>query len=331
MDAEQVAPFNKDGHPDLLNYMPTRFVPLDEAKTRGWSHFFEGAPCRYGHRAPRYVSNPRLCVDCFRIQRGKAPLSAATPRDAEYKPRQYTQRKPAAAGPASVAAPTAPEPDRLEKQFLAHYAAQKDLDGAAMACGITGSQILARLSWSKVFAEALAKLEDDLGITHVVFDTGPFEWTDEKRTRLLEVYVDTGDIATARDAIRVTPSEYFRELERNLAFAALLQEKEPLASLALEERAVQLSLAGNDKLLLRVLGARKPEYRERMNVDMNVTEKLTDEQLDAQLARLLPRYAGEIFDGEFTVLDVPQGQAPALPNPARESETRQPESNLDLL
>ncbi len=339
VDPKEIAPLNKEGQPDLMNYMPTRFVPLDEAKQRGWSHFYEGAPCRYGHRAPRYVSNPRMCVDCFRISRGKTVLTASpVSSDVEYKkPRDYTQRKQAlAALPATSAtpplAPVGPlEPDRLEKRFLADYADVRDLDAAAQRSGMTAAQIIARMSWSKVFAEAVAALEERLSLNHIDVPSGPFEWTDEKRQRLIEIYVDTGDIATARDSIRVTPSEYFRELERNPAFSAMYAEAEPLAINALEERAQQLALAGNDKLLQKVLAAKKPEYRERVQMDMSVTEKLTDEQLNAQLSRLVGRYAEGIFDAEFTVVNESRGQAKALTHAAGEGSEEQAEPNSDLL
>jgi hypothetical protein len=332
---ESIAPLNKDGGPDLMNYMPTRFVPIDEAKQRGWPHFYEGQPCRYGHRAPRYVSNPRMCVDCFRVSRGKNVLTASpVSSNVEYKkPRDYAQRKLAVAG---AAAPTAVavsplEPDRVEKKFLVRYAEVKDIDVAASLIGVSAAQIIARMSWSRVFADAVAKIEDELGLTRVPVPTGPFEWNDDKQKRLIEVYVDTGDIATARDSIRVTPSEYFRELERNPDFSAMLKEAEPLAHKALEERATQMSLAGNDKLLLKVLAAKMPEYRERVNVDMNVTEKMTDDQLDAQLTRLVSRYASNVFDGEFTVLDDASGQAKALAHAAGAGSEEQAEPNSDLL
>src|SRR5580692_6776335 len=67
---ETVAPL-RDGHPDLYNYVPTRFVSKDEAKARGWRLFWTGEICVTGHRAARYISNPSVCTDCQRIERGK--------------------------------------------------------------------------------------------------------------------------------------------------------------------------------------------------------------------------------------------------------------------
>src|SRR6185437_4243860 len=118
----------------------------------------------------------------------------------------------------------------------------------------------------------------------------------------IEIFVDTGDAATARDSIAVTPSEYFREIERNADFEAAVLAATPLAAKALEEKAIQMALAGNDKLLTKVLSAKMPEYRDRVNVDMNVTEKLDDRQLNSRLLRLLGKFQGSIVEGDFQVI-----------------------------
>jgi hypothetical protein len=327
----EIAPLNKDGAPDCMNYMPTRNIPLSEATQRGWPTFFEGVPCRYGHVAPRYVSNPSVCVDCFRIKRGKTPIGQKAGGTAEYTPRNYTQR--AEQTPTATVVTSAPiEPDRYEKLFLSAYAGTKDIDAAARQASMTEAQVMARMSYSEVFRNAVNALEERLQIRRTPTPTGPFDWTDDKRKWLIEVYIDTGDIATARDAIRVTPSEYFRELERNIEFSDAVLVATPLALNALEERAHQLALAGNDKLLQKILAAKRPgEYGERIKVDMSVTEKLTDAQLDAQLTRLVSKQRGRIFDGEFTEVDEPQRQI----EDARDVEGAGPpqaaEPNSDLL
>jgi len=48
-------------------------ITRSEAKARGLTHFFTGAPCENGHVAERYVSNLQ-CVECNR-----APLQALAP------------------------------------------------------------------------------------------------------------------------------------------------------------------------------------------------------------------------------------------------------------
>lgn len=332
----QIAPLASDNeriYPDMFNYMPTRHVPLDEAKTRGWPHFWQGELCRYGHSAPRYVNNPRQCVDCLRMRKGRSLLGAAPTTALErydaraYKPREVTTPGPTSDAPAKARAVALPEPDRTEKLFLVRYAETRDLDGAAIAAGTTAAQIIARLSWSKVFSDAVRALEDKLGIVNIPQSDGPFEWDDVKRDRLIEVYVDTGDIATARDSIRVTPSEYFREIAGNDDFAAQVEEAQGLATRALEERATQLALAGNDKLLTKILSAKIPEYRDNLKIDMNVTEKnLTDDQLNAKLVRLLGKQrAGRTFDAES------EGEAGPAALTGRADAPRLTQSNQDLL
>ena len=58
----------------------------------------------------------------------------------------------------------------------------------------------------------------------------------------------------------------------------------------LEERAFQLALAGNDKLLTKVLAAKFPaEYRESIKIDLHQTPimRMDDAQIDARLKVLL--------------------------------------------
>lgn len=332
-DPATIAPLNSSGKPDLLNYMPSRLIPLDEAKQRGWSFFYEATACRYGHQAPRYVSNPRQCVDCSRIAQGKQPLSGApisgTPEYNPKKIRPYTERKKEEPGTAAVVAPAPREPDRLEKRFLEEYAQYRELTTAAKAAGSTEAQILARMSWSAVFKDAVNQLEARLGIRQTPPAPLEYEWDDEKRRRLIIVYIDTGDVATARDAICVTPSQFFRELEENTAFATAFDEATPLAIKALEERATQLALAGNDKLLQKMLSAQLPEkYSERVKVDMKVTEKLTREQLILQFGQLIRK--GRIIDAAFSELE----SAGSIEGPGSSEGTgsaRESESYSDIL
>jgi glutaredoxin len=299
IDPASIAPLAGDGRPDLYNNLPSRIIPLVEAKARGWTLFYDTSSCRYGHQAPRYVSNPRLCVDCHRVKKGLDPIGAKA-AGAEYK-RAYKQRDPAPAAAPVVVAP-ALEPDKMEKLFLEAYASSKNIDDAAKAARMTAAQVFSRMSYSKVFKDAVNALEDRLNIKQSQPAATVFDWTDAKRTRFVQVYVDTGDVASARDAIQVTPSEYYAELERNSAFADAVKDAEPLASKSLEEKAIQMALSGNDKLLTKVLSAKLPEYREKLSVDVNDNRKLTDQQIDNRLARLLAKHqvrVAEVVDAEF--------------------------------
>lgn len=298
-DPSTVAPINSEGLPDLYNYMPTRFVPRAEAKARGWQFFFEGTPCRYGHTAPRYVSNERQCVDCKREKAGKVAIGGKTA--GEWKPAPRKQPEIPAPGVLPLVGQSrAPEPDRQEKAFIEQLAVLRDFDKAAAAINQSPAVMMARLSWSVPFRQAVAELEQRYGIPRTVPQDGPFEWDEDKRARLLEVWVNTGDIATALDAIRVTPAEFFREAQRNQGFAAKLDAAEVLAVKALEWRAKQLALAGNDKLLTMVLKASDPKYKDSLNLNVNVMDKLTDDQLRTRL-RQLRATQGAVIDGEFTV------------------------------
>lgn len=330
-DPVTVAPINSDGLPDLYNYMPTRFVPRAEAKARGWQFFYEGTPCRYGHTAPRYVSNERQCVDCKRHRAGKPPIGGQA--QAEWKPAPRKQPDASAPGVLPlVGLPRAPEPDRQEKAFLEQLALLRDFDKAAYEIKQSPAVMNARLSWSAPFKQAVTDLCQRLSIPMPVVFDGDFQWDEDKRARLLEVWINTGDIATALDSIRVTPAEFFREAARNQGFSAKLEEAEVLATKALEWRATQLALAGNDKLLQMRLKASDPKYKDSLNLNVNVMDKLTDDQLRTRL-RQLRQTQGAVIDGEFTVTQRDESQS--APGGAADSggdaTSRLPQSIRDLL
>lgn len=291
--------------PDLYNYMPTRVVTHEEALARGWTYYFDGKKkCNAGHVSPRFASNPRMCVDCHRMSCGK-------PTIAEEKVEKKAEKK--------TKGRKAPRPtmhvykdqvaDVQAQRFLAAYAEMRDVEGAAKAVNWTSAKVEARIASDRIFREAC----DRLGLKIAPKPQSAYEWSDEKHQRLIEVFIDTGDLAAARDSIGVTPSEFFREKERNKAFAAALEDAEPKATQALEERAVQLALGGNDRLLQKILTAKKPEYRESLKVDVNQTVRLSDEQLNARLVSLMSKVRGQIVDAEFEEVD-----APVLPAPVTE-------------
>jgi hypothetical protein len=326
-----IAPLTKDGAPDMYNYMPTRLVPLDEAQQRGWSNFYDGRACRFGHQAPRYVSNVNMCVDCHRGKRGKTPIggksmSLASESLKASQPYIKTSNHP------SVSTQVKPlEPDAFEKRFLVEYAAVKDLDRAAKLVGSSAAQIHMRLSTSTTFRAATNDLETRLQIKQTVSDIDVFVWDEDKRTRYITIWVNSGDKATARDSIRATMTDMQKEFRDNPEFLARCDDAAPLANLAFEERAQQLALAGNDKLLALILKAERPEkYSERVNVNMNVTEKMTDDQLDNRLRYLL-KVAGKrgpVIDAEWTDAS---GETPALTDARGDGAESVAEHNSDLL
>lgn len=304
-DIARIAPINRNGGPDLFNHMPTRMVPQEEARARGWGYCFQGTPCSYGHIAPRYASNIRRCIDCARLKQGKSTIGERSGLDGRGL------KKPRTNNTGVVVNVTKPEQiDAWERKFLESYAYHKEFGAACAAVNVTEAQVLARLSYSQTFRGSYELLEGHLGIKRVNSSNG-FIWNREKHDKIIEVYINTGDMASARDAIGVTPFEYYQELARNDSFSERIKEADPLAHLALEERAIQLALAGNDKLLTKVLSVKKPEYRENLKVEMNVTEKLDDRQLSAKLLRLVNKLRPAILDGSFE--DVTETRAIAAP------------------
>jgi hypothetical protein len=64
----------------MYNAVPKRTVSLEEAKSHGWPHFWDGkTECTQGHIAARYVSNPYRCIECARIADGKLPIYGSNP------------------------------------------------------------------------------------------------------------------------------------------------------------------------------------------------------------------------------------------------------------
>lgn len=322
-------------HPNFADHVPKRLVSFEEAQARGWSMFVDGSDCRYGHRAGHWVSNRNRCSDCEREKAGKQPIYPKAKSGTHYE-QPRTPRKDVAA-PVVIAAPKLPEPDASDKAFLASYAEHRDLDKAATAVGSTTALILSRRSHNKLLDEAMRRLETDLTIPRVVPAPSDFEWTDAIRGRLLEVYVDSGNLAIARDAVKCTPSQLWRELDANPDFSSRLDDARVRAAQVFEERAQAEALAGNDRLLPVILRAEKPEkYTEKLKLDMNVTNKLTDDQLNVRLAQGLARLAklghipahtqGEIHDAEFISV-----KPARLPVPRDDGSHNAIQNNGDLI
>lgn len=137
-----------------------------------------------------------------------------------------------------------------------------------------------------------------------------FKWTDDARQRLCDVYVDTGDIESARAAVGVLPSEYHRELARNHEFKDAIAGATALAIQTLEDKAMGHALRGNEKLALAILKAKFPDqYSERVKVDNTHTHtvKLSDEELDKRIARLRGTVVATIPPGKARALSLARG------------------------
>lgn len=342
VDPVTVAPL-KDGKPDLYNHMPTRFVPQDEAKARGWTFFYVGESCRWGHQAPRYVSNPRMCVDCHRTRDGRPVIGAKGSKEyaGSLKPYSQPSRAPGvvSAGGIAPAMPRSAEPDALEKRFLTEYAKLKSFAAAANECGRHESEFLGRLSYNKVFREAVHTLENDNGLSRTASLDEDFEWTDDKRVVLMRLYINTGDLAQAMKGIGLANYHYEKELEENPEFRADMERAEELAWRQVDRQAISGALAGDSRLLQRVMSGNIEKYNERLKVDMNVTQKLTDDQLNSRLLQglarleqlghkvLLPQPA---IDAEFEI-DGSERQNEVIGDGGATASSNPAQSNYDLV
>ena len=116
---------------------------------------------------------------------------------------------------------------------------------------------------------------------------GDVEWSEDKRNRLLEAYVDTGDLLSAQTLVGITPSQFNREVETNPEFGERVKQAKKQASNTLELRAIKDALGGNDKLLSQIL---------RGKDESNVAQ-LTDAQLARRITGLLGRIRSRLAAG----------------------------------
>lgn len=249
IDPSTVGPL-KDGRPHMYAHMPMRFVTLLEAKHRQWKYFYIGDVCKKGHKAPRFVSNPSACVDCDRMRNGMQTIGGKGAVET-HKPIRAARSDPD--GERIV------EPTKRQKDFLTAYAELKDFDAAAKKVNSTPAVIEGELSWSAVFRDAYDALEERTGLRHIVAYDLDYEWDEDKRSMLIRMFVDTGDIGTARDAIRVTPFEFHEECKRNPEFAGRIAEAQPLADKIALERIRRAGIEGNPQILIGLMKQLEPD------------------------------------------------------------------------
>lgn len=265
------------------------FISRSEAAEKGLNRYYDGRPCKkLNHDSERYVGNG-ACVECQRVSSNKSPQTKA---DLELM-RAMLKRSPSKR--------TLLSGEEAEK-ILTAFAQAGSYEHAAAALGLTVAQLSARRAVSIPLDEAFKNLERKIaaGATAIASTPG-FQWTDANRAQLVERYIDTGDIGDARDAIGVSPSAYHRELSGNSEFAQMVADATPLAKQHLKERAIQLSLKGNDRLLQLVLKAEYPEFRDSLKVDVNNTVRhISDSELDRRLARIS---RGHVIDATFTAVE----------------------------
>jgi hypothetical protein len=270
------------------------------------------------------------------VREGRLPIGAKGDKEYKGQQKQYEQRKTESPSSVVPAVPRLPEPDQIEKKFLTEYAARRSFAEAAQACGKTEAEFLGRLSYDKIFRDAVYLLEEDLGLARTSSVMDDFEWTEDKRSVLMRVYIDTGDLLKAMRAVGVSNYHYTKELEENPDFRSDMERAEVLAIQQLDRDAISKAKDGDSRLLERVLKAKMPEqYGERVKMDLNVTEKLTDDQLNARLQQVFERLGGRLDTPEPIEVDVvvvgPKSKTPALEHVGNAPAPTGAELNLDLV
>jgi hypothetical protein len=257
-------------YPDLANSIALKILPLEVAKQQGWPTFYEPQPCQFGHVSARWTANEG-CTDCWRMKLNP-------PKDPIYRlARNQEFRKPpepktaSAGGPQVFVQPAgAPEPTAVEQKFLEALDRTRSFDEAAKEVGWTRALVEARISANKVFAEAVADLCERRNIKRAPPREAAFRWSKELRELFVETFVNMGELESARAAVGCSASAYFKEYETNPEFRQAVDDAAPKAARVLEDVAIKQAKAGNDKLLVKVLAARIPEYRDSVKIDFSV-------------------------------------------------------------
>lgn len=333
---ETVAPL-REGRPDLYNYQPTRFVSKEEAKARGWKHFWTGEVCVTGHRAARYVANSSVCVDCTRVEKGQLPVyGKGVPELEAARRRAYTQKNTVAVtGPA--------QPNAAEKLFLSKYAELKDFVLAAEACGRSEAEFLAILSWNETFREAVNRLEESIGVARTQQVTEFFDWTDDKRRVFLITYANTADMKQALRSVGATNVQFHKELSDSADFQRDFDDATQVARAVFDHAAASAAAKGDARMLGRVAANFFPEkYGENLKVDLNVKQSLTLDQAHAQLTALVSRFDRQgllptaaatedaVIEAEYRVVE-PAGVDEVDPDPEPASADTGSDPNSDLV
>ncbi len=336
IDPSTVAPL-RDGIPNMYDYVPTRFVSKDEAKARGWKHFWTGEICVTGHRAARYVSNPSECVDCMRVEKGKPTVyGKGVPELEEARRRNYTQKNTQTlVGP--------PTPSLSEKRFLEKYAELKDFALAAEAVGRNETEFLATLSWNKTFRDAVNLLEESLGITRTPPVTAEFDWTEDKKRVFLITYANTADVKQALRSVGATNVQFQTEIGKNSEFQRDFEDAGLMAKAVFDHAASAAAVKGDARMLGRVAANLFPEkYGENLKMDLNVKQTLNADQINAQITNLLSRFdrqgllsapdesEGDAVEAEYREAE-PVGADEAAELAGAESADPGPDPNSDLV
>lgn len=273
-------PMSRSGHPALAENVPKRFIPLEEAQARGWSMYWDGAACRYGHQAARYTSNRRRCSGCDRAKAGLRQVYP-TSKAQTFKPDAHIARKqPDGSVAAAPAAPAAAAAALTKKQigFLTEFSSTGSLEAAAKSVGMSPVEIeTERLTFAPFETACAAK-----SVPHHVAPSPEFVWTPAKHRLYVRTLIDSGLHQTARDAVGCTPSQYYEQLEGNTDFRETVARAEPLAARAVKDALLKSGLGGQHQSLIRLLELQEAEAERALR-----KPPLTSAQIEAEFEQLL--------------------------------------------
>jgi hypothetical protein len=226
-----------------------------------------------------------------RARRGKArqPSAETLVATTSLLPRRrmaVTGSAPAAADVEAVAAKKRVEAETIYRQLLGAAAEHAEPSAVAVAMNWSEAALDSFLTEHKQFAtdryEKVRKRHTVTAATEPA-PASDFIWTDAKRQRLLEKYVDRGDLLEAQEHVGCTPSQFNRERESNPEFRRLVEAARKEARETLKLRATTDALGGNDKLLSILF---KDLESEKTDNDLS---KLTDAQLYEQCVGIVYR------------------------------------------
>jgi hypothetical protein len=281
-------PQSQRGQPDLTAAVANRFVSKEEATARGMSKFWDGTigSCRYGHQAPRFLSNPKRCTDCDRVKAGLEPIYGKSRVNRHYpEPRRKAVDPNAppvtAALAAAPAAHAPPEMPKRDTDWLAALAETGDFDKACALTGTSRGLIEARASANEIFRRALNDLIDRRGIAWTrAPDASTFKWSPEIERQYVRAYIDCGMAQQARTDLGISASDFHARLASSQTFASLVEDAHPLAALTLKDRATQAAAVGKIDLL---------KYLEA-NAPKDDLSNMSHEQANAEIIKLLLRF-----------------------------------------
>jgi hypothetical protein len=288
-------PMTRQGQPAMADHVPKRFISSEEARARGFSMYWDGAACRRGHQAARYVANPRRCSGCDRAKAG-LPQIYPTSKAQQFFPEERIARKQpdgtVAAAPATAPASSAAVPALTKKQiaFLATFNDTGSLEAASRGVGMSPAEIeTERLTFAPFEAACAAR-----SVPHHVVPPPEFQWTEAKYRLYARTLIDSGLHQVARDAVGCSPSQYFEEYEANAEFREAVGRAETLAARAVKDALLKSGLGGQHQALAKLIELQEVEAERALRKPRRTAEQIKA-RIDQRIRRLIPTFEESTF------------------------------------